>query len=80
MKTIKASAIVSAQVLNVDFAEPMNSYVVNCVSKQADGGYKIHDPIWTNSTVAPNVSAGQSVVLLPIKGKNNKIRHQVLPA
>tara|TARA_R100001440_G_scaffold22500_2_gene36704 strand:- start:8844 stop:9086 length:243 start_codon:yes stop_codon:yes gene_type:complete len=80
MKTIKASSIVSAQVLNVDFAESQNSYVVNTVTKQTDGGYKVHDPIWTNSATPPALQAGQAVSLIPIKGNDNKVRYQLLPA
>ena len=80
MKTIKSTSVIAAQVLNVDFAESRNSYVVNCVSKQSDGGYKIHDPIWTNSPLAPVFTAGMSVNLIPIKGKDGKVRPQILPA
>ena len=79
MKTIKASSIIAAQVLNIDFAASANSYVVNCVSKQSDGGYKVHDPIWTNSSQQPVFTSGQSVNLIPVKGNDGKTRHQVLP-
>ena len=77
---ITKSQIVSAQVLNIDFAESMNSYVVNCVSPLKDGGYKVHEPVWTNSMQTPIFTAGQSVNLIPIKGKDGKTRHQILPA
>jgi hypothetical protein len=80
MKKINASSIIAAQVLNVDFAESRNSFVINCVSKQSDGGYKVHDPIWTNSSQTPLFVAGQAVNLIPIKGKDGKTRQQILPA
>ena len=80
MNTIKATQILTAQVLNVDFAESRNSYVVNVVSKTKDGGYKVHDPIWTNSSQTPLFTAGMSVNVIPIKGKDGKVRPQILPA
>lgn len=80
MKTIKATEVISAQVINVNFSEAQNSYVINCASRQSDGSYVIHDPIWTNSAATPCVSAGQNAVLLPIVGKDGKKRYSVLPA
>ncbi len=80
MKTIKATAVISAQVLNVDFAESQNSYVIHFGSAKDDGSYSVHDPIWTNSTVQPELAVGQAVVLLPLVGKDGKKRYQVLPA
>lgn len=84
MKNITPSQIVSAQVLNIDFAESMNSYVVNCVSPLKDGGYKVHESIWTNSTVPPVFTAGQSVNLIPetytTKAKKKVTKFHILPA
>ena len=84
MKTIKASAIVSAQVLNVDYSDKQNSYVVTCVSKQQDGGYSVHAPIWTNSSQQPVFTSGMSVNLVPetYKTKTNKqaTKFHILPA
>ena len=80
MKKINASSIIAAQVLNVDFAESKNSFVINCVSKQSDGGYKIHDPIWTNSSQTPLFTSGMAVNLIPVKGTDGKTRYQILPA
>ncbi len=84
MKNIKATSILAAQVLNIDFVASENSYVINCVSKQSDGGYKVHDPIWTNSPLAPVFTAGQSVNLIPetytSKAKKTVTKFHILPA
>ena len=84
MNKILKSSLVSAQVLNIDFVESENSYVVNCVSPLKDGGYQIHEPIWTNSTVQPIVTAGQSVNLIPEtytnKSKQKVTKFHILPA
>jgi len=80
MNKILKSSLVSAQVLNVDFAASQNSYVINVVSPLKDGGYKVHDPIWTNSSQQPVFTAGQSVNLIPVKGNDGKTRNQLLPA
>ena len=84
MNTIQASEIVSAQVLNIDFADKLNSYVVNVVSPLEDGGYKVHEPIYTNSAQQPVFTAGQSVNLIPEtytnKAKKRVTKFHILPA
>jgi len=84
MNKILKSSLVSAQVLNVDFVASENSYVVNCVSPLSDGGYKVHDPIWTNSAQQPVFTAGQSVNLIPETYTNKKkkrvTKFHILPA
>lgn len=84
MNTIEASQIVSAQVLNVDFSARLNSYIVNVVSPLDDGGYKVHEPIYTNSAQQPVFTAGQSVNLVPETYTNKKkkrvTKFHILPA
>lgn len=80
MKSIKASDVISAQAIKVDFVESKNSWVITVVSPKTNGGYNLHEPIWTNSTVQPQVSVGQSVVLIPVVGTDGKARYSVLPA
>lgn len=84
MNTIEASSIVAAQVLNIDFADKLNTYVVNVVSPLDGGGYKVHEPIYTNSAQQPVFTAGQSVNLIPEtytnKAKKRVTKFHILPA
>ena len=84
MNTIETSQIVRAQVLNIDFVDKRNSYLINIVSPLDNGGYKVHEPIWTNSTVPPVFTAGQSVNLIPEtytnKEKKQVTKFHILPA
>ena len=84
MNTISKTQIVPAQVLNIDFADKLNSYIVTVVSPLKDGGYKVHEPIYTNSAQQPVVTAGQSVNLIPEaytnKAKKRVTKYHILPA
>ena len=79
MTTIKASQIVSAQVLSINFADKMNSYVIKVITKEKDGDYTLHPDIWTNSSTRPDLTVGQSVQLIPIIGVDKKERLEILP-
>lgn len=75
---IQNKSVLSARVLKIEFAEKLNSYVLH-FAVAVSGGYEIKTT-WTNSSVAPEFTIGQSVVLLPIKGKDDKVRYSPLPA
>lgn len=75
---IQNKSVLSAQVLKIDFAESQNSYVLHFATP-VDGGYQLHE-CWTNSADKPAFTIGQSVLLLPIKGKDGKTRYSPLPA
>lgn len=79
MKTIKASQIVSAQVLSINFADKMNSYVIKLITKKGNGDYTLHPDVWTNSSTRPDFTVGQTLKLIPITGVDNKERLEILP-
>ena len=79
MNTVSKSQIKSAQVINISFVEPKNSYVVHFAEPQKDGGYKVYPEHWTNSSQLPAFKVGQSVKLIPITGSDNIKRLCPLP-
>lgn len=77
--TIQKSDIVTAQVLSINFAEPMNSYVIKTFTKKDNGDYDLHNDIWTNSSTRPDFTVGQTLTLIPITGTDNTKRLEILP-
>lgn len=74
---INENSLIKAQVIKIEFSKSQDSWVLHFL-QTVDGGFNHYDT-WTNSNVAPELTVGESVVLIPLKGTDGVTRYTPMP-